>query len=121
MSEIVTSASLREDITWARDGMVAAAAWAKDAAVDKPRAEIAYETAFAKAFVRHRDAGEAENTAKQRAMIETTVERQKFYELKEGLMVAKAELHAWGSLFDAYRSISFTASNEMKFGVEVGA
>lgn len=115
MTEIVTSASLRDDIIMARDGMVAASAWSRDVAVSKPRAEIAYENAYAKAFVRCKEAGDTDATAKQKAMIDTTVERQKFYELKEELMVAKAELHAWGSLFDAFRQLGYVTSQEMKF------
>lgn len=121
MSEVVTSATLLEDIRTARDGMTAAAAWATEAAAAKTRAEIDYETAYASAYVGYRSEGEAQETAKQKALLQTADDRENFYRLKEELMVAKAELHAWGSLFDAYRSISFTASNEMKFGVGIGA
>lgn len=99
----------------ARDAMLAASEWSKQAAVDKPRAEIAFENAYAKAFIRNKEAGSTDALAKQQAMVETTIERQRFYETKEELMVAKAQLHAAGSLFDAYRQIGFVASQEMKF------
>lgn len=115
MSEVVDSYTLRQDLLVARDAMWAASEWSKSAAVDKPRAEIAYETAFAHAYIEAKDAGLTDSTAKQKAMIATTVERQKFYELREELMVAKAQLHAAGSLFDAYRQVGFVASQEMKF------
>lgn len=115
MSEVVDSATLRSDLTLARDGMVAASAWSKEAAVNKPRAEIAFETAYAHAFIEAKSQGSSDAAAKQQAMIATTVERQKFYELKEELMVAKAELHAWGSYFDGLRQVGFVASQEMKF------
>lgn len=115
MSEVVDSYTLRQDLLTARDAMRAASDWSKKAAVDKPRAEIAYETAYAHAFISAKDEGLTDSAAKQKATIATTVERQKLYELKEELMVAKAELHAWGSLFDAYRQVGFVASQEMKF------
>lgn len=115
MSEVVDSYTLRQDLLLARDGMIAASKWSQDAAVDKPRAEIAYETAYAHAYIGHKESGATDALAKQKATIDTTVERQKFYELKEALMVAKAELHAWGSLFDAYRTVGFVAQQEAKF------
>lgn len=115
MSEVVDSLTLHQDVRIARDAMWAANAWSKEAAVNKPRAEIAYETAYAKAFIRNKEAGSTDALAKQQAMVETTVERQRFYELKEELMVAKAQLHLCGSLFEAYRQVGFVAAQEMRF------
>lgn len=115
MSEVVDAYTLRKDILVARDAMWSASEWSKDAAINKPRAEIAFETAYAHAFMSAKEAGLTDAAAKQKALIDTTVERQKFYELREELMVAKAQLHAVGSLFDAYRQIGFVASQEAKF------
>lgn len=120
MTEVVTSASLLDEIRMARDGMVAASAWAKSVGVDKPRAEVAHETAYAHAFIRAKEDGATDSLAKAKATIETTVERQKFLELKEESMVARGEQHAWASLFEAYRSISFVVREEMRLGDSFG-
>ena len=112
--EVPTSASLLDEVRTARDAMVAASEWAKKCAVDKPRAEIAFENAFAHAFIDAKGEKCTDSLAKQKAMIATTVERQKMLELREESMVSRAELHAWSELFSAYRSIGFVAREEMR-------
>lgn len=114
MSEVVTSRLLLDEIRSSRDAMQSASEWAKTTAVDKPRAEIAFENAYAHAFIEAKQDKATDSLAKQLALIATSVERQKMLELREESMVARAELHAWSELFAAYRTIGFVSQQEMK-------
>lgn len=121
MSEVVSSGVLLGDIRTARDGMVNASEWARQTAADLPRAEVEFENGYARAFIKHKEAGATDALAKEKAKIDTEHLRGRFLELKQEHMVSKAELHAWGELFAAYRTIGFVAQQEMKFSPgEVG-
>jgi hypothetical protein len=116
VSEVVNSSTLLTDIRFARDGMLNASEWARQTAVDLPRAKSEYESAYARAFVLHKEAGATDALAKEKAKIDTETLRSRYYACDEENQVAKAELRSWGSLFEAYRSISYVSSQEMKMG-----
>lgn len=115
MTEVVTSGVLLGDIRTARDGMVNASEWARQTAANLPRAKVEYENAYARAFIHHKEAGATDALAKEKAKIDTEQLRTRFYELDEENQVAKAEVRAWGALFDSYRTVGFVATQEMKF------